>query len=105
MYKFDPLEDRCLLRVIKEKELIKTDGGIYDPGTKQKPTAKGEVISVGPGFYARETGKLVNTVLSKGDIVLYGAGAGIEIDIETENGNETVRLLREGDCLLVISNK
>ena len=102
---YSPLEDRCLIRPIKEKELQKTEGGIIDPNVKQKPVSKGEVLSVGIGYTARDTGVFVNTVLAKGDIVLYGTEAGTEIDIETDSGKETVRILREGDCILLITKK
>lgn len=100
---YSPLEDRVLLRPIKKSELEITEGGIIDPNVKQKPVSKGEVISVGIGYTARETGVFVNTVLAKGDIVLYGTEAGTEIEIESDKGKETVRILREGDCILLIS--
>lgn len=106
MVKFECLEDRCLIRPIKEKELKKTEGGIIDPNVKQKPVLKGEVVSIGIGFTARDTGVFVPTVLHKGDIVLYGAAAGLEIEIDKEDGgNEAVLIMRETDCLLLISKK
>lgn len=103
MVKFNCLEDRCLIRPIKEKELKKTEGGIIDPNVKTKPVLKGEVISIGIGFTARDTGVPVPTVLHKGDIVLYGAGAGLPVEIETEAGKEEVLIMRETDCLIMIS--
>lgn len=107
MIKFDCLEDRCLIRPIKQTELEITAGGIIDPNMKEKPVAKGEVISIGQGFTARDTGVFVPTLLGRGDVVLYGHGAGLEIDIDKEDGSgkETVRLMREGDILLLITKK
>jgi co-chaperonin GroES (HSP10) len=102
--KYECLEDRLLIRPIKQTELAKTEGGIIDPNVKQKPVLKGTVVSVGLGYTARDTGVFVNTVLSKGDTVLYGASAGIEIEIEKEDGSgkESVWLMRESDVLLLI---
>lgn len=102
---YEPLEDRVLIRTIKKSEPEVTDGGIIDPNVKQKPVLKGEVISVGPGYTARDTGVFVTTLLAKGDIVLYGATAGMPIDIQTDSGKEEVVLMRESDCLLLISKK
>jgi co-chaperonin GroES (HSP10) len=105
--KYSCLEDRVLIRPIKPKELEVTAGGIVDPNVKPKPVLKGEVISAGQGFTARDTGVFVPTLLSKGDIVLYGSGAGLTIDIDKEDGSgkEEVLIMREGDCFLVISKK
>ena len=107
MKKYDCLEDRCLIRPIKEKELKKTEGGIIDPNVKQKPLLKGEVVSIGEGFTARDTGLFVATRLCKKDIVLYGASCGVPIEIDKEDGSglEEVLVMREGDCVLVISEK
>lgn len=105
--KYSPLEDRLLIRPIKQTELQKTEGGIIDPNVKLKPVSKGEVVSVGQGYTARDTGVFVPTVLAKGDLILYGTGAGMEIEIDKEDGTgkETVIIMREGDCFLLISKK
>jgi co-chaperonin GroES (HSP10) len=105
MNKFECLEDRCVIRTIKEKELKKTAAGIIDPGVKQKDVSKGEVVNVGWGYVARDTGKEIYTYLKEGDIVLYGTLAGTELELETENGLETLRIMREGDVILRISKK
>ena len=102
---YSPLEDRVLIRPEKKKELEKTDGGIIDPNVKQRPVSRGEVIAAGYGYVARDTGAEVLTTLKRGDIVLYATEAGQELEIETEAGKETVRIMREGECLLVISKK
>lgn len=104
---YNCLEDRLLVRPFKEKELKKTEGGIIDPNVRPKPYSKGEVIAAGEGYIARDTGEFVPTKLAKGDVVIYGATAGMEIEIEKEDGSgvETVLIMREGDAMLFISKK
>lgn len=95
------LEDRVLIRPIKKTEPEKTKAGIIKVEL-EKEVAEGEVVQSGNGYTARETGVFIPNILHKGDIVLYGAHAGIEIEIENGSGKEAVRLMREGDCLCVI---
>lgn len=99
------LEDRCLVRPVKKTELETTDSGIVIPDTVKKDVREGIIISCGPGRYAGDTGMAIPTVLAKGDFVLYGANQGMPLEIETENGKEEVLIMRESDCLLVISKK
>ncbi len=104
--KYECIEDKILIRPIKEDGLKKTEGGIIDPNIKAKPVTKGEIVAAGPGIIARETGVPILTILRAGDIVLYPTDAGMEIDIEKDDGGmETVRVMREGDILLAISKK
>lgn len=105
--RYECLEDRCLVRPIKEEGLKKTEGGIIDPNVKPKPSSKGEVLSIGEGYTARDTGVFVQTHLAKGDVVIYGTGAGMEIDIDKEDnsGKETVIIMRESDVMLLVSKK
>lgn len=101
MKKFEPLEDRVLVRVHKEEQGQKTEGGIItDP--IQKPTQRATVVSVGSGLYARETGVFMPTVLAKGDVVLVPANHGMDIDTDEEKG---LKLMREGDVLLFLEKK
>lgn len=98
---YSPLEDRLLVRPIQEKEQETTDGGILIPVTVKKETAKGEVVAVGAGRYAGETGVFIPNVLNAGDIVLYGINQGMDLQVE----KETLRLLRESDVLMLIGRK
>src|SRR5205809_1719103 len=100
--KFECLEDRILIRPIK-KEAEVTEAGIIDPNVRQKPTSEGEVIEVGEGRYATDTGVFMNTRLTKGDFILYPSAQGTPITIETDNGKEDVLLMRESDIILRIS--
>lgn len=106
MDKFSPLEDRVLVKPIKQTEEEKTAGGIIVAPTVKKETSEGIVVSVGLGYAARETGVFVPTVLGAGDKVLYGASAGMPIEIPNEDGvKEEYVLMREGDVLMLISKK
>lgn len=62
------------------------------------------MVNIGQGFTARDTGAFIPTVLHEGDKVLFGASAGMPLDIPDEDGkNVEHRLLREGDILILIS--
>jgi co-chaperonin GroES (HSP10) len=97
---FQPIEDRILVKQIQDKESEKTESGIILDMVK-KETAKGEVIAVGLGRYATETGTFIPNVLAKGDIVLYGINQGMDITVE----GEKLKILREGDILLFVEQK
>jgi chaperonin GroES len=105
MQTYSPLEDRVLVRPIVSKEPEKTDGGLFIPTSAKKEVAYGEVVSVGPGRYASETGTFMPTVLGKGDTILYGIGNGMPVSIENGEGREEVLLMREPDILLLVSKK
>lgn len=99
---YDPLEDRVLIKEIKKTEPETTAAGIITD-TIQKETAEGIVAAVGDGYTARDTGTFIQTVLRKGDLVLFGKNAGMKIDVPNEDGTKTEhRLMREGDVLLLI---
>lgn len=99
------LEDRVLIKPVKQTEIQKTAAGIITDMVK-KETAEGVVISVGRGYTARDTGVFVPTILAKGDLVLYGVNTGMPIDVPDENGDkQECKLLREGDILILISKK
>jgi len=99
---YQPLEDRVLIKPIKNTEPEKTESGIITEMAK-KETAEGMVVASGEGFVARDTGVLVGNVLKKGDVVLYGLNAGMPLDIPREGGGkDECRLMREGDVLALI---
>lgn len=101
---FSCLEDRVLVRVKKQIEPETTASGIIKVGPKEVEEAT--VFSVGMGRYAGETGALIPTFTSRGDIVLIGKGAGLAIDIELEDGStEEMKLIRESDILILVSKK
>lgn len=105
MQKFQPLEDRILVKKKISTELETTEAGIIIPDIAKKEVFEGTVVSVGQGKYAQDTGVFMPTFLSKGDVVLFGASQGLPISVDGENGKEEVLILRESDVLLVISKK
>lgn len=100
---YSPLEDRILVRPKTAAELEKTDGGIIIPDSAKKEVKEGTVVAAGVGLYARDSGVWMPTVLGKGDVVLFGAGQGLPITVETDNGKEEVLIMREGDVLMLLA--
>lgn len=92
---FQPLEDKVLIREIKSKDLATTEGGILLAPTVKSETFKAEVMAIGAGFWARDTGVFIPTTLGKGDLVLIPTGQGMPISV---NG-EDFKVIREGDVL------
>ena len=102
MTNYECLEDRVLLKVIKQDEDIKTASGI-DLSMKKRETSHAEVVNVGVGYTTRDTGVFIPTVLHKGDVVLIGSGGGLPVDIPDETGGLVEHLLmREGDVLALV---
>lgn len=99
---FQPLEDRVLVKPIKNTESEKSESGIILDMVK-KEVGEGVVHAAGHGRYAGETGTFIPTILAKGDVVLYGIHTGMPLDVPDEDGKKTeMRLMRESDILLVI---
>ena len=93
--KIRPLQDRVIVKRVKEEE--KTKGGLYIPDTAKEKPIEGEVIAVGNGKVL-EDGKVRPLDIKKGDRVLFGKYAGTEVKIE----NVEHLILREEDILGVI---
>lgn len=93
--KVRPLQDRVLVKRVKEEE--KTKGGIIIPDTAKEKPIEGEVIAVGNGK-SLDDGKVRPLDIKKGDRILFGKYSGTEIKIE---GEEHL-ILREDDILGVI---
>jgi chaperonin GroES len=87
-----PLQDRVIVRRVKEEE--KSKGGIIIPDTaKQKPT-EGEVMAVGNGKIL-EDGTVRKLDVKPGDRVLFGKYDGAEVKIDGEDR----LIIREDDIL------
>jgi chaperonin GroES len=93
--KIRPLQDRVIVKRVKEEE--KTKGGIIIPDTAKEKPVEGEVVAVGKGKIL-EDGKLRPLDIKAGDRVLFGKYGGTEVKIE---GEEHL-ILREDDILGVI---
>ncbi len=93
--KFRPLQDRILVKRVKNEE--RTSGGIIIPDTAKEKPQEGEVVAVGNGKKT-EDGKVVAVDLKKGDRILFGKYSGTEIKVD---GEEHL-ILREEEVLGVI---
>ncbi len=90
-----PLQDRVLIKRVKEEE--KSKGGIIIPDTAKEKPIEGEVIAVGNGKVL-DDGKVRPLDVKVGDRVLFGKYSGTEVKID---GEERV-VLREDDILGVL---
>jgi len=90
-----PLQDRVILKRVKEEE--KTKGGIIIPDTAKEKPIEGEVIAVGNGKML-EDGTVRALAIKVGDRVLFGKYAGTEVKLE---GEERL-IVREDDILAVL---
>ena len=90
-----PLQDRILLKRVKEEE--KTKGGIIIPDSAKEKPIEGEVVAVGSGKVL-EDGTVRPLDVKVGDRVLFGKYSGTEVKIE---GEERL-IVREDDIFVVL---
>ncbi len=90
-----PLQDRVLVKRVKEEE--KTKGGIIIPDTAKEKPIEAKVVAVGNGKVL-DNGESRPLEVKKGDRVLFGKYSGTEVKIE---GEEHL-ILREDDILGVV---
>jgi chaperonin GroES len=81
--KLQPLEDRIVVRPGESEET--TASGLVIPDTAKEKPQQGEVIAVGPGRRAENTGELVPLDVSAGDTVVYSKYGGTEITVDGED--------------------
>ena len=93
--KIRPLQDRLIVKRLKEEE--KTKGGIIIPETAKEKPLEGEIIAVGNGKVL-EDGNVRKLEVKKGDRILFGKYSGTEVKIE---GEEHL-ILREDDILGIV---
>jgi chaperonin GroES len=93
--KIRPLQDRILVKRLKEEETTK--GGIIIPDTAKEKPSEGLVVEVGKGKVL-ENGKQVPLDVKKNDRILFGKYAGTEIKLD----GEEYLIMREDDVLGVI---
>ena len=90
-----PLQDRVILKRVKEEE--KTKGGIIIPDTAKEKPIEGEVVAVGNGkLLDDDTVKALDVKV--GDRVLFGKYSGTEVKLD---GEERL-IVREEDILAVL---
>ena len=89
-----PLFDNILIKPLEAE--AKTSSGIILPDSAKEKPQMGEVIEVGPGKI--DDGKMVPTLVKKGQKVMYKKWGGNEIKI---NGEEFI-LVEEKDILAIL---
>jgi len=93
--KFQPLQDRVLVRRSESEE--KTKGGIIIPDNAKEKPQEAVVISVGNGK-TLDNGTVVKPSVKEGDKILFGKYSGTEIKLD---GEEHL-ILKEDDILGII---
>jgi chaperonin GroES len=81
--KLQPLEDRIVVRPGESDQT--TASGLVIPDTAKEKPQQGEVLAVGPGRRAENTGDLVPLDVKVGDTVVYSKYGGTEITIDGED--------------------
>jgi chaperonin GroES len=95
--KIRPLQDRVIVRRVKEEE--KTKGGLYIPDSAKEKPVEAMVIAVGNGKVL-EDGTVRKLDVKEGDRILFGKYSGSEVKVD---GEEHL-ILREDDILGVIES-
>ena len=78
-----PLEDRIVVRPAEAEET--TISGLVIPDTAKEKPQQGEVLAVGPGRRAENSGELIPVDLAAGDTVVYSKYGGTEITVDGED--------------------
>jgi len=78
--KLQPLEDRIVVRPDEAEE--KTTSGLVIPDTAKEKPQQGEVLAVGPGRRAENSGELIPLDIAVGDSIVYSKYGGTEITID-----------------------
>ena len=92
-----PLEDRIVVRPAEAEEM--TISGLVIPDTAKEKPQQGEVLAVGPGRRAENSGELIAMELAAGDTVVYSKYGGTEITVDGED----VLILSSRDVLAKVS--
>jgi chaperonin GroES len=78
-----PLEDRIVVRTAEAEET--TVSGLVIPDTAKEKPQQGEVLAVGAGRRAEQSGELIPLDIEVGDTVVYSKYGGTEINIDGED--------------------
>ena len=81
--KLVPLEDRIVVRTAEAEET--TVSGLVIPDTAKEKPQQGEVLAVGPGRRAENSGELIPLDIEVGDTVVYSKYGGTEITVDGED--------------------
>jgi chaperonin GroES len=94
-----PLDDRIVVKPGESEET--TASGLVIPDTAKEKPQQGEVLAVGPGRRAENTGELVPLDVAVGDTVVYSKYGGTEITVEGED----LLILTGRDILAKVTKK
>jgi chaperonin GroES len=94
--KIRPLQDRVIVRRVKEEE--KTKGGLYIPDTAKEKPQQGKVLAVGAGRWSDDEGKHFPLDIKVDDTVLYSKYGGTEVTIDGED----LLILSSRDVLAIV---
>ena len=97
--KLQPLDDRIVVRSSEPEQT--TVSGLVIPDTAKEKPQQGEVLAVGPGRRAENTGEVIPLDLKVGDIVVYSKYGGTEITVDGED----VLILSSRDVLAKVEAK
>ncbi len=81
--KLQPLDDRIVVRPLEAEE-TRASGLVIPDTAKEKPQT-GEVLAVGPGRRAENTGELIPLDVAVGDHVVYSKYGGTEYPLDGED--------------------
>jgi chaperonin GroES len=95
--KIRPLQDRVLVRRVKEDE--KTKGGLFIPDSAKEKPVEAIVLAVGNGKIL-EDGTVRKLEIKEGDRVLFGKYTGSDVKLD----GELVLILREDDILGILES-
>ena len=93
--KIRPLQDRVIVRRVKEED--KTKGGLFIPDTAKEKPVEAIVLAVGNGKVL-DDGTVRKLDVKEGDRILFGKYTGSEVKIDGEDA----LILREDDILGVL---
>ena len=79
----NPLDDRIVVRPNESEE--KTASGLVIPDTAKEKPQQGEVLAVGPGRRADNTGEIIPLDVKVGDTVVYSKYGGTEIAVDGQD--------------------
>src|SRR3974377_1779913 len=99
-----PLEDRVVVRPAEaEEQNIRGLGtpATSTPATGKKKPQQGEVLAVGPGRRAENSGELIPIELAVGDTVVYSKYGRTEINVHGED----LLILSSRDVLAKVAGK
>jgi chaperonin GroES len=81
--KLQPLDDRIVVRPGESEET--TASGLVIPDTAKEKPQQGEVLAVGPGRRAENSGEVIPLDVAVGDTVVYSKYGGTEITVDGED--------------------